>query len=49
ILFLASGKSKAKVIQYLEQTEIHPDFPSSALKLHEDVTILIDREAGSLR
>lgn len=49
ILLLASGKSKAKVIQYLEQTEIHPDFPASALKLHEDVTILIDREAGSLR
>lgn len=49
ILLLASGKSKAKVIQYLEQAEIHPDFPASALKLHEDVTILIDREAGSLR
>ncbi|MBD3859307.1 glucosamine-6-phosphate deaminase [Bacillus sp. 28A-2] len=49
ILLLASGKSKAKVIQYLEQTEIHPDFPASALKLHQDVTIFIDREAGSLR
>ncbi|MEC2040101.1 glucosamine-6-phosphate deaminase [Bacillus altitudinis] len=49
ILLLASGKSKADVIQYLEQTEIHPDFPASALKLHEDVTIFIDREAGSLR
>ncbi|MGG1883889.1 glucosamine-6-phosphate deaminase [Bacillus safensis] len=49
ILLLASGKSKAKVIQYLEQAEIHPDLPASALKLHEDVTVLIDREAGSLR
>lgn len=49
ILLLASGKSKAKVIQYLEQAEIHPDFPASALKLHEDVTVMIDREAGSLR
>ncbi|PCK19862.1 glucosamine-6-phosphate deaminase [Bacillus pumilus] len=49
ILLLASGKSKAKVIQYLEQAEIHPDFPASALKLHQDVTIFIDREAGSLR
>lgn len=49
ILLLASGKSKADVIQYLERTEIHPDFPASALKLHEDVTIFIDREAGSLR
>lgn len=49
ILLLASGKSKAKVIQYLEQAEIHTDFPASALKLHEDVTVLIDREAGSLR
>ncbi|MCM2989654.1 glucosamine-6-phosphate deaminase [Bacillus safensis] len=49
ILLLASGKSKAKVIQYLEQAEIHPDFPASALKLHEDVTVLIDQEAGSLR
>lgn len=49
ILLLASGKSKAKVIQYLEQAEIHPDFPASALKLHKDVTVLIDREAGSLR
>ncbi|ARD57648.1 glucosamine-6-phosphate deaminase [Bacillus safensis] len=49
ILLLASGKSKAKVIQYLERAEIHPDFPASALKLHEDVTVMIDREAGSLR
>lgn len=49
ILLLASGKSKAQVIQYLEQAEIHPDFPASALKLHQDVTIFIDREAGSLR
>ncbi|WP_353854483.1 glucosamine-6-phosphate deaminase [Bacillus sp. Bos-x628] len=49
ILLLASGKSKAKVIQYLEKAEIHPDFPASALKLHQDVTVFIDREAGSLR
>ncbi|AOZ89190.1 glucosamine-6-phosphate deaminase [Bacillus xiamenensis] len=49
ILLLASGKSKAEVIQYLEQTDVHPDFPASALKLHQDVTIFIDREAGSLR
>ncbi|MFS0655196.1 glucosamine-6-phosphate deaminase [Bacillus sp. 179-C3.3 HS] len=49
ILLLASGTSKAEVIKYLEQAEIHPDFPASALKLHSDVTIFIDKEAGSLR
>ena len=49
ILLLASGTYKAEVIKYLEQAEIHPDFPASALKLHSDVTIFIDKEAGSLR
>ncbi|MDM5299562.1 glucosamine-6-phosphate deaminase [Bacillus pumilus] len=49
ILLIATGKSKAEVIKQLEQSEIHPDFPASALKLHPDVTIFIDSEAGSLR
>ncbi|MGE6630174.1 glucosamine-6-phosphate deaminase [Bacillus sp. NPDC077027] len=49
ILLLATGKSKAEVIKYLEHAEVHPDFPASALKLHQNVTVLIDQEAGSLR
>lgn len=49
ILLLISGKSKAEAVRKLLEGNISEDFPASALHLHSDVTVLIDREAASLR
>lgn len=49
ILSLISGKSKAEVARKLLEGDVSEDFPASALHLHPDVTILIDREAAALR
>ncbi|MBY4602519.1 MULTISPECIES: glucosamine-6-phosphate deaminase [Bacillus] len=49
ILLLISGKSKAEAVKKLLEGDISEDFPASALHLHSDVTVLIDREAAALR
>ncbi|MCY7916054.1 glucosamine-6-phosphate deaminase [Bacillus vallismortis] len=49
ILLLISGKSKAEAAKKLLEGDISEDFPASALHLHSDVTVLIDREAAALR
>ncbi|WP_456279762.1 glucosamine-6-phosphate deaminase [Bacillus sp. K7] len=49
ILLLVSGKSKAEAAKKLLEGDISEDFPASALHLHSDVTVLIDREAAALR
>ncbi|WEY93840.1 glucosamine-6-phosphate deaminase [Bacillus subtilis] len=49
ILLLISGKSKAEAVRKLLEGNISEDFPASALHLHSNVTVLIDREAASLR
>ncbi|MGG1246466.1 glucosamine-6-phosphate deaminase [Bacillus spizizenii] len=45
ILLLISGRSKAEAVKKLLEGDISEDFPASALHLHSDVTVLIDREA----
>ncbi|GAA0371583.1 glucosamine-6-phosphate deaminase [Bacillus horti] len=49
ILLLASGKQKAEIIQQLlTSQEVKSELPASVLHLHQNVTILLDREAASL-
>lgn len=48
ILLIAVGEGKAKIIQDLLQSEITTNLPASMLKLHRDVTILVDRDAACL-
>lgn len=48
IILLASGKSKAKAIKSLKDSKINTMMPATMLKLHNDVTIIVDKEAGSL-
>ena len=47
IILLASGINKAEVIQKAVKGKINPNVPASILQLHNDVTIIIDREAAS--
>lgn len=47
IVLLASGFSKADAIAKTVQGKISPDVPGSILQLHKDVTIILDKEAGS--
>lgn len=47
ILLLASGKSKAKIIaRLLKNDTITTKIPASVLLLHNDATIIIDKEAS---
>lgn len=48
ILLLASGPSKAAAIANAIEGPLTASVTASALQLHEDVTFLVDREAGAL-
>ncbi|MFE8701593.1 glucosamine-6-phosphate deaminase [Cytobacillus sp. FJAT-54145] len=48
ILLLASGSSKAEAIKKLLEDEANEQFPASALKHHDQVTIIADEEALQL-
>jgi glucosamine-6-phosphate deaminase len=48
ILVVARGPAKAAVVSRLLAGDLDPAFPASALHRHEDVTVLLDREAASL-
>lgn len=48
IILLASGKSKAQAVYNTLNGDINPNIPSSILKLHNNVTLIIDEESASL-
>lgn len=48
ILLLASGKKKAPAVKRLLEKRVSDDFPASFLWNHEDVTLMVDREAYQL-
>jgi glucosamine-6-phosphate deaminase len=48
ILLLASGVQKAPAIRQLIYGAVSEEFPASVLKLHPDVTVILDREAASM-
>ena len=47
ILLLASGKEKAKVVKALMGSVIDPEIPATILAAHNDVTVIVDKEAAS--
>ncbi|ATO27460.1 glucosamine-6-phosphate deaminase [Bacillus atrophaeus] len=49
IVLIASGKSKAAAVKTLLDGKISEECPASALHLHPHVSVLIDKEAASLR
>lgn len=48
IILIASGKEKAKALYDSVHGEITPNVPASILRLHPDVTLYVDEEAGKL-
>ncbi len=48
ILILASGDSKAQAVKVLLEGNISKEFPASFLWNHDDVTVIVDKDAYSL-
>ncbi|MDR0539957.1 MAG: glucosamine-6-phosphate deaminase [Spirochaetaceae bacterium] len=48
ILLIASGKAKAGALKSMVHGPITPRLPASVLRLHADVTVIVDSEAASL-
>ena len=46
IILLASGESKAEAIYKTVKGKITPQVPASILQLHDDITLIIDRDAA---
>ncbi|MCY6356528.1 glucosamine-6-phosphate deaminase [Clostridium sp. ZS2-4] len=47
ILLLANGVSKADAVYEMVKGKISPEVPASILQLHNDVTLVLDKEAAS--
>jgi len=48
IVLLANGKSKAEIMAKLVNADyVTTEIPATLLKLHPDVTVIMDREAGA--
>lgn len=47
IIILAFGKAKADAVKALADTRITTQVPATLLKLHPDVTLIVDEEAAS--
>ncbi|HEY8891537.1 MAG TPA: glucosamine-6-phosphate deaminase [Clostridium sp.] len=47
IILLANGINKAEAIERAVKGKINPNIPASILQLHNDVTIILDKEAAS--
>ncbi|HEY8804681.1 MAG TPA: glucosamine-6-phosphate deaminase [Clostridium sp.] len=47
IILLANGINKAEAIERAVNGKINPNIPASILQLHNDVTIIIDKQAAS--
>lgn len=47
IILLATGAKKAEIIRQLLSVPISPDLPATALRLHPNATLYLDREAAA--
>ena len=48
ILLVANGSNKAEAIKAMVEGEISEDCPASILQKHNDVTVIVDKEAAAL-
>ncbi len=47
VILLASGKNKAEAIFKTVNGKINPNVPASILQLHNNVTLILDKDAAS--
>lgn len=47
VIFVVSGKAKAKVVKEALEGPITPQLPASILQLHHDVIVVLDQDAAS--
>lgn len=47
VILLASGKNKEEAVWEMIFGQVTPNLPASILQVHNDVTILLDKESGS--
>ena len=45
-ILLASGKNKAEAIYKAVYGSVRPDAPASILQLHQDVVVIVDKDAA---
>lgn len=48
ILIIASGKEKGEIVKKIIEGPINNELPASILKIHQDITLLIDKDAAVL-
>lgn len=48
VLLIASGKAKAQAVRAMLCGPVTPKLPASALRFHQDATVIVDQEAFSL-
>jgi glucosamine-6-phosphate deaminase len=48
VILLANGKNKAEAIYKAIYGGVRPDAPASILQLHQDVLVIVDKEAAAL-
>jgi len=48
IVLLAFGADKAPIIAKIAEPYVDTDIPASVLHLHNDVVVIVDKEAASL-
>lgn len=46
ILLLASGASKSEIVERMIYGKVSPKVPASILQFHNDITVIVDKEAG---
>ena len=48
VLLIANGANKAEAVKAMRQGEVTEDCPASILQRHNNVTVIIDKEAAKL-
>ena len=48
VLLIANGANKAEAVKAMIQGEVTEDCPASILQRHNNVTVIIDKEAAKL-
>jgi 6-phosphogluconolactonase/glucosamine-6-phosphate isomerase/deaminase len=48
LVLIASGEKKAAIMKTWFETNVDERIPASILKLHPNITVIMDRDAGAL-